>query len=855
MDKEIKNQMKELGITSVKSEFIGSKKHLLEDLEHMGRIDFVTGLHKDTEHKPLLDEFITVVYGKLQKFRLGLYLAGVDIGYKRVAWLATKGVINSNLSNKVSRDHLNLIKTDYVSKFYLMQSGDLHGVKENWSTKELNGYYDGDSSFVPNDLYATRSYLKKANNQFDKIDVNDISRTRWAIDDVFEIPDDIYELVTTINKGWQYYQRSNTNFKRLNIYRMQAYEWLDANYTMDDNWTIDRKKEWLIQERARCLTNSLYLANKYLWMKDPDDLYKGESKFTAWSAQEVVLFLIDLGFSLIIGKLRQIGFSTVIGGTMALRTMISKNFYVKMIAQKEGKSEELFEHKVKYAISKTDDFMKPSIPNWSTGQVKFGFSSGKGKEASSESTFEVCAPTEDAINAGTPKITLLDEIGFMKMFGAIIAQGRSTMFKLDNNTGKMKMTKQVIAWGTGGKTGGAGAPMEVEWKAAKEAFAMRNFRHGLIPLFLNFYAKPGHTDDFYLQEKAFYYSKKKKPGEEDPKIIFHQSFPITEDDMFLESSDTVISVASINLNIERIHSAIVDEKIKPVKGYFEPIYNMEKPRGVDNYVKYEVVGARFIPADQELIDEGSPFACCEIFERPDLSYTNRYYKGSDPIFTSSGHSKFASVIWDALKKRNVAKLNFKSEDYRFEYLQSFLLNLYYSQNYGGRKTGIRELLEFNVGGEYYNFCRELGYGAIFTGNAMLPQTLQTTTIDIGINKRGTNSTAIVNRLEEMLIDCAKNIDSLEFWIQLKTFVRKQTSTGYKYEPQNKKIHYDDEIDATVYAYINASVHSHLPISKRDEIAYIGEERKKKRLYMDESYTMRLGTRAEAAGINRFKATR
>jgi hypothetical protein len=562
--------------------------------------------------------------------------------------------------------------------------------------------------------------------------------------------------------------------------------------------------------------------------------------------------MMDLGFSLIIGKLRQIGFSTVIGGIMALRCMISKNIFIKMCAQKSDKSEEIFEDKVKYVIERCDDYMKPTIPNWSTDLVRFGYTAEKGKQATTSSKFEVCSPMEDAINGGKPKIVLLDEIGFMKNFGAIIAQGRPAMFKFKN--GKMRMTSQVIAWGTGGKTGGAGAPMEVEWKAAKEAFAQRNFRHGLIPLFLNYYAKPGHTDEHYLHEKAFYYSKKKEPGKEDPKIVFHQSFPITEDDMFLESSDTVISVASINLNIERIHIAQIEGKIKPIKGYFEPLFNMEKPRGEDAYVPYDIIGARFIPAGQDLIDEGSPFSCVTIYDRPDLSYINRYYKGSDPIFTSSGHSKFASSIWDALKKKDAAEVNYKSEDYRFEYLQSFLLNLYYSRNYGGRKTGIRELLEFNVGGEYYNFCRELGYGAIFTGNAMLPQTLQTTTIDIGINKRGTNAVAIVNRLEEMLIDNSKGIDSLEFWIQLKTFVRKQTGTGFKYEPSNKKIHYDDLIDAKVYAKINADVHAHLPISKLDEDVQMQGLKNKKRLYMDENYVMRLGTRAEAAGINRVKAS-
>jgi hypothetical protein len=831
-----------MSVSKIENKTIGkthskNPRHELEYLEKMERIGWLSGMNQDADRE-VFKELIADVYNDLKKFRLGLYLAGIDIGYVRVQWLGAMGLINARITNTVAASHLNLVQTNYVNKFYLKANNELYGVVENDNAIHDASIIDENTGFSVNDFILAKEKVTKFD--VEKIEIN---RDAWKIEDVFKIPDDIYDMVTVINKGWQYFERSNVEWKRFNTYRHQAYSWLNANYQMDGNWPTDMKLNFLRQERERCLTNSLYLANKYLWMKDADDVFKGEAKFKAWPAQEVVLFMIDLGFSLIIGKLRQIGFSTVIGGTMALRTMLSKNFYVKMIAQKSDKSEELFEHKVKYAISKCDDYMKPSIPNWSTDLVKFGYSSGKGKEASSESIFEVCSPTEDAINAGTPKITLLDEIGFMKLFGAIVSQGRSTMFK--NVNGEMKMVKQVIAWGTGGKTGGAGAPMEVEWKAAKEAWATRNFRHGLVPLFLNYYAKPGHTDEFYMAEKAFYYSRKKKPGEEDPKIIFHQSMPITEDDMFLESSDTVISIAAINMHIDRINKKIADGKLKHLRGYFEPIYDMAKKRGEDAYVPYEIIGARFVPADQSLVEEDSPFACVTMYERPDLTWTNIYYKGSDPIFTSSGHSKFASSIWNAKTKRIAAEFNYKSEDYRYEYLQSLLLNIYYSRVYGGRKTGIRELLEFNVGGEYYNFCCELGYGSIFTGNAMLPQTLQTTTIDIGINKRGTNSVAIVNRLEEMLIDSAANIDSLEFWVQLKTFIRKQISSGYKYEPANKKIHYDDVIDATTYGKINAEVHSHLPMQKVDDTQLEAGENRKRRYYYDANHNIVLGTVAQA----------
>jgi hypothetical protein len=198
----------------------------------------------------------------------------------------------------------------------------------------------------------------------------------------------------------------------------------------------------------------------------------------------------------------------------------------------------------------------------------------------------------------------------------------------------------------------------------------------------------------------------------------------------------------------------------------------------------------------------------------------------------------------------VAKIFYKSSDYRFEFLQSLLLNLHYSRAYANRKVGIKELLEFNVGGEYYNMCRDLGYGSIFTGNKMLPQNLQTQSINIGIDKKGNKSISIVNRLEEMLIDTAGMIDSLEFWTQLKTFVRKGTATGYKYEPENKKIHFDDEIDSEVYAKINVDAHSHIPVIKEDEGVEERQHAKKLRYYYDEHGNLSLGTLSKAAAAKR-----
>ena len=839
-EREYKKLQKNLGIKHKRfytnRQIIGQSFTIdsTQDSEYIRRIEKIPYYHlldNDDEIRKLQFNYI---HNRLREFRLGLYLVGIDIGFKRVQWLGALGYISSQIRDGAPVKHDNVMQHKYVSKFVITRDGTLSAYSTPESgTPEAYVYESKQYNINLDDLKLAKAVK---NNKW-----KEIKKSDWAIDDVFKLPDDVYEFILNINKGWQFYKECD----RFNTYREQAYIWLERNYTLDPSWSEEEQLDFLEAERARCLENSLYAVNKYLWAKDPDDPMIGEFKVKAWKAQEVVLFLIDLRLSLIIGKLRQIGFTTIIAGLFGIRTMLSKNYFAKFVAQKEKKSDEIFEDKVKFAISKCDSYMKPSFANWSGEKVTFGVPVKKGAERPTESKFEVVAPSEDAINGGTPSITLLDEIGFMKLFGAIMSQGRPTMFKLDHKTGKMKLVRQVIAWGTGGKTGGAGSAMMVEWQAAKEAFAQKDFRHGLIPLFLNYYAKPGHDDEFYEAEKKQAYSKKKQVGEEDPRIVFHQSFPIDDDDMFMESSDTVIATANINANINRLNTRIAVNDLKSVRGYFEPIFDMSRPRGEDSYVPYAVIGARFVRADQSIIDEKSEFACIEMFEQPDDEWDFRYFKGTDPIFTSSGHSKFASVIRDRKTKKVVCKLNFKSDDYRFEYLQSFLMNLYYSRSYGGKKLGILELLEFNVGGEYYNFCRDLGYGNIFVGNKMLPQNLQTTTIDIGINKRGTNGPLLINKLEELLFDFGNKIDDIEFWIQLKTFVRKQIATGIKYEPLNKKIHYDDLIDAHIYSYICEIIHAHREMKLISSSKLASKELSKKVLYYDSRGFLRRGVQRRA----------
>jgi len=366
--------------------------------------------------------------------------------------------------------------------------------------------------------------------------------------------------------------------------------------------------------------------------------------------------------------------------------------------------------------------------------IRFGKKSKKGGDSGVDSVFEVDAPSTDAINGGSPSLVLLDELGLMDECSDIFAQGRPTMWRTNPVTYEMEYVRQVIGWGTGGNMKNGGSAFKSEFDACKEAFQDKDYKYGLIPLFLNAFAKPGMTHQIYEQEKNIAYRKKKTTSKgEDPKIIFHYTWPVTEDDMFLTSSQTLIPISDINSHIKKCDSLKKGDNLDLVYGHFEPIYDTSKPYDENFDIPFRIIGSKFVPANDDDILNESPLACCFVIKHPNKEWRNRYYKGTDPIDSESGSSKFSSSVWDALNVNDYpcAVLNFRVADYRFCYLQSLLLNLHYSHD----NTGIKELVEYNIGKGYIDFLKQLGFGKNLVYSAMLPEKYQISGATIGISKK------------------------------------------------------------------------------------------------------------------------
>ena len=165
----------------------------------------------------------------------------------------------------------------------------------------------------------------------------------------------------------------------------------------------------------------------------------------------------------------------------------------------------------------------------------------------------------------------------------------------------------------------------------------------------------------------------------------------------------------------------------------------------------------------------------------------------------------ASAVWDSVDGTVSACMNYRERDYRYCYLQALLLGLYYDNK------SCRNLVESNVGSGYNDYIDNKGFWRTLVPNNMLSVHLRIVAGQkMGINKKGNTGRFILNKLQELLEVYGKNIFIEEFFIQLKTYVRKTSREGHEsFKVENAKYYYDDVIDAVTYAYICAQSFAHL----------------------------------------------
>ncbi len=738
------------------------------------------------------------------EFLYGLHEAGVELNLTDVQLLKNNGFIKTPRAKKIDKKRQHAIfRADKKSKS--RGAGRDYSIKdktEQAADKHIDIIREEDDVNYEGSVVEENEYERMIQKSHYKYVGKEITKEDWkppmADAGIITYDPDFVKWIDSINAGFG----SKKSYAPFNKYCQQAMQWLADNDSIANYIGIDEQVAFARKEKQRCTDNSLYFLNRYLVLKE-GNIEGGGRQFKAWECQAIICYLFDLGYSYMVGKPRQIGATSTIGALFVKRIVFGKSYFVKFITETLEKGEEIFDDKIKHAFYHLPDFLKPTVNNDRDNLLRLFYKPKKGDVGGVDSKLQVTAPQVTAINGGAPNLVGIDEAGNINILSEMMNEGRPALFWINPETGNMEMKRQLVVWGTGGEMDRGGKAFEREFRSATEAWAQRDFHYGIVPVFFDCFSKPGLTEEFYNKEKLFY--EKQGMDNEKSLVQFHQHYPTCIDDMFLTSSDTLIPMETITVNINRIRK--MPDKERPVHGYFEPDLDENKPMPGSTDVPFMIRGARFIPTAED-----DKRASCIIFKHPDKNWANRYYQGTDPIFSESGHSKMASGIWDNLANTISAIVNCRFDDYRYNYMQAMLLGLYYDQN------NCRNLIESNVGSGFMDYIDAKGYWRTIVPNNMIHAHMQTPSGGkMGIGKRANTAKFILHKLQELCEVYAPNIWIEEFFVQLKTYVRKVTAAGNEsFKVENAKYYYDDIIDAVTYSYICGQSFSHLEPYEKDK---------------------------------------
>lgn len=573
----------------------------------------------------------------------------------------------------------------------------------------------------------------------------------------------------------------NTKF---NIYIQQAEDWYSAGYDITNCNNVKEQVQFCLEEKRRFEENSLYYAFKYGRLKD-GSFDGGRRRIEPYRAQIFLLYLFDCGLSAIIGKMRQLGITSILGIGAAAKTMYRREFFTKYICEDDSKTRSVFEDKIKYPISETPQYLVPSSFSDQERQLKFGVKEVKGRTGGANSKIEVVPPSPTAVNSGSPQLVMIDEIGNIPVLTKMVNEARPTMFVYNPISKKIEMRRQLFMWGTGGEM--KTESFETEMTAALENWKKRNFKYGIIPVFLDAYCKPGVEGEFYESEKRNAYSK--TGADRNTSISqFHAAYPTHIEDMFIRNVETLIPIADCNNHLERIYALKPEEQA--IWGRFDPVFDTNRPTP-ESDLPYAVVAVTFVPMSE---DDDPPV---RLMLEPNRKWKYRYFQGTDPINTETGHSRFASAIWDAHYCTVACQVNFRVRDYQECYRQSLYMGLYYDTS--GEFVGVPELVEANIGTDYIKYRERKGFDKNMILNKELNPMMHINGATVGISNKTNTRPRIIGNMKRMYEEYGDNIWMEEAFYQLKTFVEKPTATGVKWVASDLKRHYDDVLFSQTYS--------------------------------------------------------
>jgi len=741
----------------------------------------------------------TIEQGEKAKLELmkQLYDQGVNIGSETVAKLIAAGIIQTNEGKDVpvTLDNGETVRLS-VSRF--LKNKVITSKKQQEADKHITIIYtdeDKNPVFQHKERVVTEKVFRKdVSGVTERSGIDEvITEDMWRPESKTKHTEEFVRWIDSVSRPDGFW--NSTIYKPYELYCQQSEQWLSAPPPEFND--EDALLNYRIRETERCNENSLYAVDKYGMLKEASA--KGMHKYVSAKAHKILLYLLDCGYSLDIIKARQIAFTTTIAFWILIKAMFNFNYNAKYISENKIKAEDTLENRIKYPHSQFPDWIKPEARNDRIQRIVFGEKGDKGEREGLNSSIEVLPPGKTAIASTTPDVTLIDEAGNIDILNDIRSDNLPTQYGYNPETGELEMLRQLIIWGTGGYMEKAGIAFKSVFMADLESWTQRRFESGIIPIFFNNWYKPGMTKVLYERLKAEAYAAE-GPTAIAGRIRFHQGFPITIEDVFLQGGKTLLDGEFIQKNLDRIANEMTN--VVPDYGFFEPVYDMNSPAHEGSDVPYKITGANWIPCSI-----GDDRVTTMIFLHP-KKWRNRYYQGTDPIASDNGHSKMSSSIWDSHFGCPVACLNFRTDNYRYVFLQTTLLGIYYDAE--KIKGAVPELIESNIGTAYREYKDNKGLGNTFVYSTEMPQILQTkgASVLIGLDNKGLRNTIVIGYLRNVFETFGDRIWLPVYFNQLRTFVCKQKGNGETWEPQDKRYNWDDTLFSLVYSYLCAECYAH-----------------------------------------------
>lgn len=722
------------------------------------------------------------------EFLFELYQTGVEISKEDIDLLKKNGYISQPKIKQIQKEKVSIISDPRIKSDNAINADKHIKIVDESELKS-----DKDKHVVIKSAEGFKKITEGTSYRFDGS--IDIEKEDWMPTSTVYHERDFIDWIDSINTGFQ----KKTNYKKFMLYVQQAEQWYSENKSVNDFATIDEKKTFCLREMKRSKENTLYFLNKYLVLKE-GDMSSGARTYDAKPVHEVICYLFDCGYSMMIGKPRQIAATSTLGGCALKKILLYPNFFLKFITQDKDTGIEIFEDKIKYPFSELPEWLKPSVSNDRDNLFRLSEKGKKGDKRGLNSKLQVVAPSVSAINGGSPQLVMIDEAGYIGILGKMMREARPTMFWQNPDTKKIEIKRQIIAWGTGGEMDKAGKAYELEFMAAMKKWADREFESAIIPIFFDWTTRPGITKEFYDKEKAVY--NVEGPDREEKMVQFRQTYPSIIEDMFLTSAKTLVSIDYINRSLERIRD--VPAVTKPQKGYFEPVFDTSVQAGENDDVPFKIVGATFVPTADD-----DPRASCTIFMHPKRNWVNRYYSGVDPIASDNGYSNMSASIFDAHFKTVSAIVNYRDSNHKYTFLQTMLLGLYYGAS-EGKKERVKELVESNIGMAYIDYVDTKGFYDSLVYRTELPPYMQGGSNTEGIDNRGARTRFIINKMFEFIQAYGDNIWIDTFFLQLRTFICTVSEKGNEtWGTADKRKFHDDVLFSVVFSYICSLSYEHL----------------------------------------------